>query len=95
MAKRKSKVIAIGGVYPPAGHPEKDVVEILERCLARAKKGEVAGIAVAVVDGIGNIRSAYASGCADKNLMMASVHQLHTDITRIWYANFEEVVEKK
>lgn len=87
------KIHALHGVKLSSGEPEEDVVLLLKTALAKARKGEIAGIAIALVDGRGSIRTSYASGCADKNLMMAATHGLHTQITKIWYDEFEDLVK--
>jgi hypothetical protein len=91
MSKKKSKVTALYGVCPTGGNPEPDVIELLEFYLKKAKRGEISGLAIAYVDGGQSIGSAFASGCADKNLLMASTHGLHTRITNIWYSEFEDL----
>lgn len=75
--------------------PCEDVIALLRALLKEAEHGEIIGLAVACVEGNNRISSCYAAGCADKNLMMASVHGLHTDITRLWYSSFEDLYEKK
>lgn len=88
---KKKKVEPLFGVFPTSCDIPKDVIELLEYYLKRAKKGEIAGIAVAFVDGAGSVCSNHAPGCADKNLMMAAVHSLHTDVTRVWYDSFHDI----
>jgi hypothetical protein len=82
---KKASFHPLFAVHPPLRKPDKEIITFLEEYLAKAKRGEIAGLCIAYVDGGEHIHSDYASGHADKNLMMTAVHLLHTHITKIWY----------
>jgi hypothetical protein len=85
--KRKAQLITIPGYAAQSfGKPQKDVVEALSAALTKAKRGEIIGLSLAYVEGNNStIQATWAAGSANRNLMMASVHLLHTTITDVWY----------
>lgn len=69
------KVVALGAVHRIPG-PQPGVVEVLTDLLARAKKGDIKGVACAYVDGADAINSDWCCGNADSNDMVAATSQL-------------------
>lgn len=59
----------------PAGpifEPPQDVVELAEEVLARAKRGELKGLAIAAVDATDSTTTTWTGGCATGSLMVAA-----------------------
>lgn len=61
----------------PVIGPERDVVRLLEELLEEAKRGEIAGFGVSLVKASGGLQTAYASGCADRHMMLSGASMLH------------------
>jgi hypothetical protein len=80
-----SEFLKLSQAHLGIGKPNKDVVALLRDALAMAKRGEISGIAIAAVEANNATRTSYATGCADKGLMMLAVHSLHTRITQAWF----------
>lgn len=64
-----------GAVRPVAETP-KDVIELLETTLERAKRGEISGLALAYVEGNLSCTTDWASGLAAGNLLVSVVTNL-------------------
>ena len=57
--------------------PEKSVIDILEDALAEARRGEIKGIGLFIVQANDGVTTDYASGCADRHLMVTGASYLH------------------
>jgi hypothetical protein len=93
MKKKSAEFHSIRNAHISTGEPCADVVELLKKLLAEAKRGEVIGCSVAWVHGNNDVSAKWASGCADGNLMMAAVHSLHTRVSKVWDDSLEDVSE--
>jgi hypothetical protein len=93
MKKKRAEFHSILNAHISTGEPCADVVEMLKKLLAEAKRGEVIGLAVAWVHGNNDVSAKWASGCADGNLLMAAVHSLHTRVSKVWDESLADVNE--
>jgi hypothetical protein len=73
--RRAHKVVALGPVHNIPGR-NSAVVAFLADLLVKAKRGEVAGVAIAYVDGSNSLVTDWDSGRADSHLMIAATTQL-------------------
>lgn len=77
---------SITNAHLGTGEPCKDVIELLEKLLEEAKRGEITGIATALVFANNNVGHNWSSGCASGDAMMLATHSLHTDMTHVWHS---------
>lgn len=79
-AKLRSKIATPFGRHSVPG-PDGDVVELLEGLLAEARRGEIVGVAAAVVSPNQYIRCEYA-GSASSHVVLAGICWLKDDFIR-------------
>lgn len=62
--------------------PCADVIDLLEQYLAEARRGEIIGIALAVVDGNNSLATQWCSGRADRHFVLAATVLLQDMVCR-------------
>ncbi len=84
LARMDSKVVPLraGPVATGAAHP--DVIELLERLLAEAQRGEITGIAVAHVDGGDMLMTNWAQGNSTVSRLVGVAALLQYRIAKTW-----------
>ncbi len=66
-----------GGALPDTGTPSEDVIAELRGLLERAERGEILGFGYFTVAGNRNVGTGWASGGAERHLMVTDVAQLN------------------
>jgi hypothetical protein len=67
---------------PVIGEPEKDIVEMLEELMERAKAGALRGFGYFLVDGANSVESGWADGCASADGMVSGASKLQHRVLR-------------
>lgn len=70
-------VVPLYGAAPPSGEPDQEIVEMLERYLDQAKRGEIDGLAVALSRPNGNGLTEWVCNRGD------ATHTLHSSAVRL------------
>lgn len=78
------KVIAITKTHLPIGGTPIVVVDLLEQLIQKAERGELRGMAVAWVEGNGDVVHQIAEGCAGNSSLVAAVTALFWYINKQW-----------
>lgn len=79
MARKRSNVFSLRGAAPPVAHVEPRVMVRLQELIAKAKDGQVVGIAWVALDPFGCTNYGRA-GSADADRMIASAARLLHDM---------------
>lgn len=64
--------------------PSQKVIQILERALHQAQRGDVVGVALAVVDGRGFVSTRAERGTRGMAEMVGAVAVMQDDLIRLW-----------
>lgn len=72
-----AEVVALHGAAVATYEPCSDVIDLLERYLEEARRGEISGIVLGVVAGNSSISTEWASGRADSHFMVAASSMLN------------------
>lgn len=79
-----NKIVPLHGGPVATGHSHPDVVELLEALLEEAKRGEVAGVAIAVVDGGDSLRTEWAQGNSSTSRLVGAIALMQYRISKAW-----------